>query len=176
MNALPQSDCSNGNGVLQGFLFRKRNRSRFSPAFSLVEIIIALGIFSFVIVAILGTMTVALNSTRDSEMKLRAANVGATIIGRIKANPTNLSDTRFFPFGKFANWSNAPSVGSNFVYVDLQGRQVASNEAAFRLGWMVQTNLTTNLYYYYFDLTWPPNVAPANAKGSHRIATSILMP
>lgn len=152
-----------------------------ASAFSLVEIMIALGIFSFVIVAIMGTMTVALNSTRDSEMKLRAAHVGTAIMGQLKANTTNIP-TSFFPYGAYTNLTELPGTDESptNLFVDRQGLKVSSatdSNAAFRLAWrMTRDAEMTNLVYCYLDLTWPPAAASTNAKGSHRVASTILLP
>ncbi len=142
---------------------------------------IALGIFSFVIVAIMGTMTVALNSTRDSEMKLRAAHVGTAIMGQLKASPTNVP-TSFFPYGAYTNLTDLPGSAESptNLIVDRQGLKVSSAtdaNAAFRLAWrMTRDAEMTNLVYCYLDLTWPPVAASTNAKGSHRVASTILLP
>jgi len=153
-----------------------------ASAFSLVEIMVALGIFSFVIVAIMGTMTVALNSTRDSEMKLRAAHVGTAIMGCLKANTTNTNiPAVFFPYGEYAKLTDLPgTVEFSNIFVDRQGLKVSSAtdpNAAFRLAWrMTRDAEMTNLVYCYLDLTWPPAAASTNAKGSHRVASTILLP
>lgn len=136
-------------------------------AFSLVEIVIAVGIFSFVIVAVMGTMSVALSSTRDSEMKLSATHTAAAIIGTLKANPTNRTDTTIFP-------NTLTGSGSN-IFVDRQGRTTDQAGAAFKLAWKISTNISTNLYFCNIELAWPPN-APTNTVSSHRVATSILLP
>jgi len=150
-------------------------------AFSLIEVVIALGIFSFVVVAILGTMTVALNSTRDGEMKLRASHVGAMILGTVKANPTNRTDTSLFPYGAYSNLNSLSTTDERSgIYVDRQGRSVASARdanAAFQLAWkMTRDAQVTNLVYCYLDMSWPP-AAPSNSvKGTHRVAGTVLLP
>lgn len=137
-------------------------------AFSLVEVVIAVGIFSFVIVAVMGTMSVALSSTRDSEMKLSAAHTSAVIIGSLKANPNNRTDETIFP-------NTLTGSGSN-IYVDRQGRVTNQSGAAFRLAWKLTKDTTlTNLVFCNIELTWPPS-APTNSVSSHRVATSILLP
>ncbi len=137
-------------------------------AFSLVEIVIAVGIFSFVIVAVMGTMSVALSSTRDSEMRLAAAHTSAVIIGTLKANPTNRTDTTIFP-------NTLTGTGSN-IFVDRQGRTTDQSGAAFKLAWKLKPDATlANLVFCNIELTWPAN-APTNTVSFHRVATSILLP
>jgi len=137
-------------------------------AFSLVEVVIAVGIFSFVIVAVMGTMGVALNSTRDSEMKLSAAHTSAVIIGSLKANPTNRTDTTIF--------SNTLTGSGTNIYVDRQGRVTSQADAAYKLAWKMTPDATlTNLVFCNIELVWPPG-APTNSVSAHRVATSILLP
>jgi|GEM_PF-2977415 len=150
-------------------------------AFSLVEVVIAVGIFSFVIVAVMGTMSVALSSTRDSEMKLSAAHTSAVIIGTLKANPTNITDTNFTisSVTSLATLTGTKNSPTN-VFVDRQGRYVGSDKtatnAAFRLAWKLTKDTTlTNLVFCNIELAWPPG-APTNSVSSHRVATSILLP
>lgn len=139
-----------------------------TSAFSLVEVVIAVGIFSFVIVAVMGTMSVALSSTRDSEMKLSASHTATVLIGTLKANPTNRTDTTIFP--------NSLTGSGTDIYVDRQGRLTNQAGAAFRLAWKLKSDATlTNLVFCNIELTWPPN-APTNTVSSHRVATSILLP
>jgi uncharacterized protein (TIGR02598 family) len=147
------------------------------PAFSLIEVALALGIFSFAVVAILGTISVALDSTRDSEMRLRAAHAGSAIIGTVKANPS---------FGANASSSNFPlpdleTVGENEeqsgLYVDRQGRAVPSPDLAeFQLGWrLTRDEEMPQLVYCYLELKWPARSTAANASGIHRMASTILL-
>jgi len=158
-----------------------------AAGFSLVEIVMALGIFSFVVVTVLGTMAVALNSTRDSEMKLRAAHVGTSIIGAVKANPSYGATVANFPLPDLTDSKSdlqtkgtaegGTATGSP-IYIDLQGRTVASGSAAaFQLSWrLTQDQDMPQLVYCYLQMSWPPGAAAGAATGSHKVASSILLP
>ncbi len=148
-------------------------------AFSLIEVVIAVGLFSFVVVAIMSTMTVALTSTRDSEMKLRAAHAGAAIIGTVKGNPASGTNTNFplpdltAASGKLATAGTDEMAG---LFVDRFGRVAPPSEAAFLLSWrLTRDGELTNLVYCYLDLTWPPAASATNAIGSHRVAATVLL-
>ncbi len=62
-------------------------------AFSLVEVVLALGVVSFAIVAILGVIPVGLNSGRSSQSETRAAQIAQDILSSLasqsQANFTN---------------------------------------------------------------------------------------
>lgn len=180
---LPVENAPGTESINHPLLLRVSASLRGLPlaAFSLVEIIIALGIFSFVIVAIMGTMTVALNSTRDSEMKLRAAHAVTTIIGTLKASPTNITDP-IFANSQITNLTNVstntPETNSTKLYVDRQGHAVTSlsdSNAAFRLSWkLTRDSNLTNLVFCNLELSWPPGAASNSS--SYRMATSVLLP
>lgn len=50
--------------------------------FSLVEVILALGIFAFSILTIIGLMGSSLNLTRDNEERIQAANIATVLLAR----------------------------------------------------------------------------------------------
>lgn len=169
------------HGMCPTSLFRIPHFTFSQAGFSLVEVVIAVGIFSFVIVAILGTMTVALNSTRDSEMKLGVTHAAAAIIGNLKANPTNIADANFTN-SSVTNLATLSGIQTNTStnHVDRQGRHVEASDpnAAFRLKWKLVRNTgatdLTNLVLCNLELSWPPGTT--NNVSSHRVATSILLP
>ncbi len=59
--------------------------------FSLVEVVLALGVIGFAIIAMLGVMPVALNSGRDSQSETRAAQIAQDIITSV----TSQAQARF---------------------------------------------------------------------------------
>jgi type II secretory pathway pseudopilin PulG len=59
--------------------------------FSLVEVTIAIGIFAFVIVAILGLFPVALKQRSDSALETRAVLVAQQVFESIRASPSSSS-------------------------------------------------------------------------------------
>jgi uncharacterized protein (TIGR02598 family) len=59
-----------------------------SPAFSLVEVVLALGVASFALLAIIGMLPIGANTQQDSMRETIAANIGTAII-----NDLNQADT-----------------------------------------------------------------------------------
>jgi len=59
-----------------------------SGGFSLVEVTIAMGIFAFVVVAILGLYPVGLKMRSDSALETRATMIATELISSIKAAPS----------------------------------------------------------------------------------------
>lgn len=64
--------------------------------FSLVEVVIALGVVGFALIAILGLFPMAMTASKDSQNETRAAFIAQLILSHIQTqNPTNAS----FPLG-----------------------------------------------------------------------------
>lgn len=63
---------------LAGFVSR-----RVEPAFSLVEVVLALGVVSFAIVAILGVIPVGLNAGRSSQSETRSGQIAQDILSSL---------------------------------------------------------------------------------------------
>ncbi len=72
--------------------------------FSLVEIVLALGILSFAIVAILGLFPIAMNDARESKNETHAAMIAQLILGQLRSQPADASS---FPVGTNATDGNA---------------------------------------------------------------------
>lgn len=101
-----------------------------SQGFSLVEVVLSLGIISFAIVAILGLFPVAMNSAKDSRQDTHSAFVVQSVLGQIKSlsasnatiqNGTNFSDTQSI---------NLVTPASYYVIYDEYGLPVARGSAA----------------------------------------------
>jgi type II secretory pathway pseudopilin PulG len=61
--------------------------SRRQAAFSLIEIILALGIISFALVGILGLFPVAIDAAADSQHETQAALIARSIFDQLEATP-----------------------------------------------------------------------------------------
>ncbi|MFA7233003.1 MAG: hypothetical protein WC076_02720 [Terrimicrobiaceae bacterium] len=62
-------------------------------AFSLVEIVLALGIFAFCIVVIIGLLGTVMNSSKESWMETRAAHIARQITDDLTPDPANTNST-----------------------------------------------------------------------------------
>lgn len=114
--------------------------ARFSTsAFSLVEVVVALGLFSFCIVAIAGLLTVGLGSTRSVVNESSAVNLASSIFGAWQAQRSG-SVSLTVP-ELFTNLPPLSSSGSNNFYFDANGVQTdGANSAALDMGYDVQAN------------------------------------
>lgn len=107
-------------------------RSLKAAGFSLIEIVLALGIISFAIVAIMGLFPVALRSAQESQRETRAALIAQQINGDLAAS-TNTTN-------------RVVSVGTNLVTVNM----AATNTFTFGYdqagGTLASTNLTNAIF------------------------------
>lgn len=63
------------------------SRSRKTSGFSLVEIVIAIGIVSFALVAILGMFPIAMRNAQESQRETRATFIAQQLFASIQAGP-----------------------------------------------------------------------------------------
>jgi uncharacterized protein (TIGR02598 family) len=131
--------------------------------FSLVEVVIALGLFSFCIVAITGLLSVGLGSTRSVVNEGVAVNIAGSVYGAWDAQReprqplriTNLFTT---------NLPSLLSTSTGTNYFDANGLQVPRQEAALEMVYSIdgrETNQTV-ISTVQLEFRWPPG-APTNS-------------
>jgi len=140
-------------------------------AFSLVEVVLALGICAFVLVAMIGLFQVGLTSARESEARLQAANMASLLIAQRSSSLTN---TNFaIPAAALSQTYGTAFTSSN-VYVGEDGRiTTAISNALYRITCFAGTNTATGPYasQIYLSLSWPPQASRANSQGSYETLT-----
>ncbi len=97
--------------------------------FSLVEIMIALGIFSFAAVAILGLLPLALHLARESQNETRAAHIANQIFSDLRSSPPSLALIAVgSPVSLPASFlqRNLATAWTEAVYYDVDGRPVGA--------------------------------------------------
>ncbi len=142
-----------------------------AAAFSLVEVVLALGICAFVLVAMIGLFQVGLTSARESEARLQAANMASLLIAQRTSSLTNANFA--IPLAALTN-SYGPAFTSSNVYVADDGRITTSlSDAVYRITCLAGTNAATGPYasQIFLSLSWPPQAARANAQGSYETLT-----
>lgn len=146
-----------------------------SRAFSLVEVVLALGICTFVLVALLGLFSTGLRDSRESEEQVQAANLASQIIATRVASPTNDTNLTHFaiPASRLTNAYGDifPAAGGQ---VGLDGR--TNSPAAYRIVCRAGTNAATGprVAQVYLMLSWPPAAPLTNAAG--RYETLVYVP
>ena len=134
-------------------------------AFSLIEVVIALGIFSFCIVGIFGLLPVAMNSVQSVYNESNANNISESLAGMWEVVPT--TDTNIinsdFPLTNFY-------IGTNLStnYFDDFGRQTDSLGAVLAMEYEATTkaapfnnSFSVNMVFY-----WPAGSTNTNTRNA----------
>jgi uncharacterized protein (TIGR02598 family) len=137
-------------------------------AFSLVEVVISLGIFTFCAVGIFGLLPIALDSVRSVSQESNANNIAESIAGFWQIAPGNSTSTSGgnFSMGTFTvgtaetytfyynnNSFEVPSEDNATLKLDYEASPLANYPGSFTL------NLT---------FTWPPNASENSTTANRR--------
>jgi uncharacterized protein (TIGR02598 family) len=158
-------------------------------AFSLVEVVTALAIFVFAGFALIGLLSVALQSSRDSKEQLQAANIAEFICSTRRAAPTNDISTSQpgFPLPVLTTAVTTPqTVGLTWDGLMTPGGTVTDSTARFALVYTVNPttypvpagNTTTKTGYakVYLCLYWPAQAPATASAGRFEITTTFALP
>jgi len=133
-----------------------------NAGFSLIEVVIALGIFAFCIVAIVGLLPVGMNSVRSVSNENNAIHIASSIEGIWQVAPINSSITNSnFPITNLyiGLTNNAPP-----FYFNEFGEQTDSAGSSVNMTYTA--NVSTSLLSSYdvkMIFKWPPHATSANA-------------
>ena len=138
-------------------------------AFSLIEVVIALGIFSFCIVGIVGLLPIAANSVKSVSQESNANNIAESIAGFWQVAPTtglgNSTAGGNFTMGIFA----VGTTGNQTFYYNNEGSITNATDSSLKLVYDVQplagypNSFTVNLTF-----TWPPNASGNSTTANKR--------
>ena len=128
-------------------------------AFSLIEVVIALGIFAFCIVGIVGLLPIAANSVKSITQESNANNIAESIAGmwQVASRNSTITNSTFLLTNLF--------IGTNFStnYFNEFGQQTNSNSASLRMEYEARTNTTyTNAYDVNLTFYWPAHSTNTN--------------
>lgn len=138
--------------------------------FSLVEIVLALGICAFCLVALLGLFSVGMKSSRESVENLEVANLASLLITQRRAAPTNAAAVSLLPvLTTSANNTDTPR------YITAGGEVTLLEQAAYRLVYDIQTT-PERVSRVALTLSAPPGVDPTNARTRYNVITYVRIP
>jgi type II secretory pathway pseudopilin PulG len=158
-----------------------RHPRRSTRAFSLVEVVVALGIAVFVLVVLLGLFGVGLKINGESKDQIEAGNLASLIISDRLAAPTNqLNMTNLaIPVAALTNgFTNAFPGNQLTSYVGPDGMLTNQANAAYIMTCKAGTNTFTgpNVAQVYLMLSWPAQASPANATASEHYEVTTYIP
>ena len=146
-------------------------------AFSLVEVVLALGIFSFALMAIIGLFVVGINTSKESSEQIQAANLASLLISTRRTIPTNvIADFALPPLN--TTYSSGGTYVTNVNGVALDG--TLTGPRAYNLFYQIGTNTATGprLAQVHLLLWWPTtSTLPLNNPGNrYEITTQVALP
>lgn len=143
-----------------------------SSGFSLVEVVMALGILAFAITALLGAFAVGMNTNRESVEELEATHILQSIIAERRANPTLTNGEMLLP----VLLTNSVCDSANAVSVDEIGRLLPGTRSGkFGLFYRITPSANSNSASVYCAIYWPGQASPDNALGRVEMSTHIAL-
>jgi len=127
------------------------------PAFSLVEVVMALGIVAFGIVAIFALLPAGLASVQDGKLEEAGSDILALAAADLRAAPRTGGVSPLFGLDVRGA---TPGVTTN--YLDLAGAEVETPEqAGFRLVASPRPSANSDLAVWHLAVEWPPQASDA---------------
>lgn len=137
-----------------------------NTAFSLIEVVIALGIFAFCIVGIVGLLPIAANSAKSVSQESNANNIAESIAGmwQVASRNSTIANSNF----PVTNLDIRPTALTNYYFNEF-GQATNSNSASLRLEYVASQLAAPNTNSYSVNMTfsWPAN-APTNSPTLNR--------
>lgn len=130
-----------------------------SAGFTLVEVVLAVGIVAFGIIAIVTLLPTALVSVQDGKLEEAASDVVALAAADLRGTPRSGVVSPLFGLNPFD-----PSALPVTMHLDASGATVsAPDQAAFRLTMTPRPGANPELTIWHAAVEWPPQAAvPAN--------------
>ena len=135
-------------------------------AFSLIEVVIALGIFAFCIVGIVGLLPIAANSVKSVSLESTANNIAESIAGFWQVAPLFSTSSANFTMGDFTIGN-----GTQTINYTISGTEASSaSDAALRLNYAANSlgAANPNTFTVNLTFTWPPNASANSTTATKR--------
>ena len=135
-------------------------------AFSLIEVVIALGIFAFCIVGIVGLLPIAANSVKSVTQESNANNIAESISGFWQVAPLLATSSANFTMGNFSIGN-----GTQTINYTISGTEASSaSDAALRLNYAANSlgAANPNTFTVNLTFTWPPNASAHSTTATTR--------
>jgi len=129
-----------------------------AAAFSLVELVLALGVAGFCLFAVFGLMPVGMQTNRNATSQTAATNIIAAIVADLRTTPAAATTSPQF----------AITFGTDkTLYFDASGQATISLSPDSRYQLNIKWNSApTGLHYADLKVTWPAPVDPATTTPS----------
>src|SRR5438034_2562053 len=124
-----------------------------AAAFSLLEVVLALGVAAFCLIAVLGLLPVGVQTNRNASSQTAVSNIIATVVSDLRTTPASATTSP-----EFAITFDAEKT----LFFDASGKASPSLSADSRHRLNVTWNSAPRgLHYAVLKATWPAEVDPA---------------
>jgi|GEM_PF-811372 hypothetical protein len=171
---------------------RPRGSRRIAGGFSLVEVILAIGIAAFAVLTVLGLLGTAMRSNADSEERIQAANLATTLLIQYREflNGNQTGAQWASPLKNATIQTGPPSNFGNAEAISIDGVEVpkADPNAAYALSYAIwkdpdlaADNAPYDLITCSLRFQWPPkavfagNSSNTDRFDSYEVTTSFLV-
>jgi uncharacterized protein (TIGR02598 family) len=125
--------------------------------FTLVETVVALGIFAFCIVVLIGVIPVGMRAARSVANEANAIHISSSVMTAWRT--ARLSSTVTVP-NLFSNLSISPGASSTNYFDDVGNMLTDANGASLSMGYQVSTVPSfPNSYRVDLNFRWPVNAS-----------------
>lgn len=146
-------------------------RHKFQNAFSLVEVVLALGVISFAIVAILGVFPIGLTTGHSAQDETRAPQIAQMILSSIASQASTQFNNVQIPLPGnqtvSVDLTSSASPTTPSLYADNNGQLANAASNATYAVTIITDNAPAGFDTGYANkvtvvVAWPANAAPAN--------------
>lgn len=150
------------------------------PGFSLIEVVLALGVFSFVIVLLIGLLSSGIETGKESAEKVQAANLASMLVTKRRICPVDQAAPLPHLPADFAlppldtNASSYVSTG-----LGLNGLRVPASASPYLLTYKITQSAAAapRVARLHLILSWPGAATlNANAETRYELSTQIELP
>jgi uncharacterized protein (TIGR02598 family) len=150
------------------------HRFRDWPAFSLVEVVLALGVAAFSLITLFALLPVGVQTNRNAISQTAATNIMAAVVSDLRATPKSVTTSAQFavniPANAAAPADPPPCSGTQTLYFDGQGQAAAAmgTDSRYRLVITFVKNPAgaTAVTYAKLKVSWPAAVDPCTTTPS----------
>lgn len=140
--------------------------------FSLVEMVLAVGIAAFCLVVMLGLIPTGLNANKDSSGETAAANISRNIVSDLRATAKTTNTSRLYGIA-FPSGSSAANTNTVCFSEEGSTNSPDSPLSRYKATVILTSNSPTPTVNVLIRVTWPAAANPSAAPGWYEAATAI---
>jgi uncharacterized protein (TIGR02598 family) len=149
-------------------------RTSSSSAFSLVEVVIAMGVAAFCLVAMLGLIPSGVKSVKAATDQTGATTVLDEVVTDLRSTPVGSNSSPTFGISLPAAGTASAKTSTNLIFSET-GSMVSSNDFNARyVAAITLSNSSAFITTALIQVRWPPVVGPSNSLGTIETMSTIL--